>query len=266
MTAKPRSERFVAMMDNAIWATWYDLPDDLSPARRDEYFDWLHGTYLPEMQARPGIAWAAHYENDGGGEGMAAVRDNFPQTDDIKGLGDGTQYVMLAGAGEAWTFFAPSIVEDEAALTGTARDMLDLRRGLRTCVFSVYASVNGPEIHTRAKGTTPAPAIQMGSFRAMDLETEFDTAAWYAQYRLPAMARMPGCVATRVMVSVAGWAKYSILYEFTSLDARMKNFEEPHEALALDEKEWSGRVIRRLYHTAGSPIVGRRIWPPVEGE
>ncbi|MBO6782827.1 MAG: hypothetical protein JJ899_06085 [Alphaproteobacteria bacterium] len=248
------------MMDNAIWATWYDLPDD----GRDGFLDWLHGDYLPGLQARPGIAWAAHYENDGGGEGMAAVRAAFPDGADMAGLGDGTQYVMLVGAGEAWTFLAPSVVEEQAGLTGKARDMLDLRTGLRTCIFSVYASVNGPEIHTRTKGTTPAPAIQMGSFRAMDVETEFDTGAWYAQYRLPAMARMPGCVATRVMVSVAGWAKYSILYEFTSLEDRMKSFEEPHEALALDEKEWSGRVIRRLYYTPGSPIVGRRIWPPVE--
>ena len=98
---------------------------------------------------------------------------------------------------------------------------------------------DGPEIHTRAKGTTPAPAIQMGSFRAMDLETEFDTAAWYAQYRLPAMARMPGSVATRVMVSVAGWAKYSILYEFTSLEARrlsqrgQMHMEWPRATLSL---------------------------------
>ena len=38
-------------MDQAIWATWYDLPED----GRDEYLDWLHGEYLPELQSKPGI-------------------------------------------------------------------------------------------------------------------------------------------------------------------------------------------------------------------
>ena len=46
-------------MDQAIWATWYDLPEDLPDGGRDEYLDWLHGEYLPELQARPGIAWYA---------------------------------------------------------------------------------------------------------------------------------------------------------------------------------------------------------------
>ncbi len=65
------------------------------------------------------------------------------------------------------------------------------------------------------------------------------------------------------MVSVAGWAKYSVMYEFTSLQARMEGFELPHEALALDEKNWTGRVVRYTQHTPGSPTVGERIWPPV---
>ena len=34
------------------------------------------------------------------------------------------------------------------------------------------------------------------------------------------------------------------------------------EALNLDEKEWSGKVIRSTMHTPGSPIVAQRIWPP----
>ncbi len=247
-------------MDRAIWATWYDLPDE----GRSEYLDWLHGEYLPELQSRPGIAWAAHYENQGGGADMQKVRDTFPESEGMEGVGDGTQFLMLAGAAEPWTLLDPSIVDEERALTGTARHMLDLRQGVRPCIFSVFARIDGPEMDQRPAGTTPGPAIQMGSFRTAKLENEFDVGAWYAQYRLPAMARMPGCIAARVMLSVAGWAKYSVLYEFTSLEARLQNFEEPHEALALDEKEWTGKVIRYTMHTPGSPTVGRRIWPPVE--
>ena len=103
----------------------------------------------------------------------------------------------------------------------------------------------------------------MGSFRVRSVEEEFDLGCWYAQYRLPHMAQMPGCIATRKLVSVAGWAKHAILYEFVSLQARLENFEELHEALAMDQKQWTGRVVRYTIHTPGSPVVGERTWPPV---
>lgn len=247
-------------MERGIWATWYDLPDE----GRDEYLDWLHSDYLPSLQARPGIAWTAHYENDGGGPDMQKVRDRFPRSEGMEGVGDGTRFLMLAGAVEPWTLLAPGVIAEQDALTGEARRMLDLRRGVRPSLFSVFARIDGPDMDRRPAGTTPGPAIQMGSFRAKTLADEFDVGQWYAQYRLPAMARMPGCIAARVMVSIAGWAKYSVMYEFTSLEARMESFEKPHEALALDEKEWTGRVVRYTMHTPGSPTVGRRIWPPAE--
>lgn len=246
-------------MDQAIWATWYDLPDE----GRDEYLDWLHSEYLPGLQAKPGIAWAAHYEDQIGGPDMRRVRESFPKSEGMEGVGTGTQFLMLAGAAEPWTLLAPSVVDEEQALTGTARRMLDLRQGVRPCIFSTFARIDGPEMDQRPAGTTPGPAIQMGSFRTATLADEFDVGAWYAQYRLPAMARMSGCIAARVMLSVAGWAKYSVLYEFTSLEARLKHFEIAHEAVSLDENEWSGRLVRYTMHTPGSPTVGKRIWPPV---
>lgn len=248
-------------MDQAIWATWYDLPED----GREDYLDWLHGEYLPAWQARPGIAWAAHYRSDGGGADMQKVRDTFPRSQGLEGVGTGTQFLTLVGAVEPWTLAAPSAIAEEAALAGTARKMLDLRQGARPCLFSVFARVDGPEIDQRPAGTTPGPAIQMGSFRTVNLDNEFDVGPWYAQYRLPAMARMPGCIATRVMLSLAGWAKYSVLYEFTSLAARLEHFEQGHEAKALDEAEWSGKLIRYTMHAPGSPMVAERIWPPVAG-
>lgn len=250
-------------MDNAIWATWYDLPED----GRDEYLDWLHGEYLPGLRSRPGVMWSAHYRSDGGGAAMQALRGEIFPRHDYGGIdvGDGTQFLMLVGASEPWTLLAPSIFDEQAALTGTARAMLDRRQGVRPCLFSVFARVDGPEVDRRAFGTTPGPAIQMGSFRTVALENEYDVGAWYAQHRLPAMARMPGCIGARTMLSVAGWAKYSVLYEFTSLAARMENFEEGHESMALDTAQWTGRVVRYTMHAPGSPTVAERIWPPVDG-
>lgn len=243
-------------MDRGIWAEWYDLPE----SGGGEVLDWLHGSYLPELLRRPGFLWAAHFEVTGGGPRMSEVQEKLTYTSG-EAVGSGTDYVLLFGAASPHVFCDPSLAEIEAAQGPEAGEMLGRRLGLRTCIFSEEARVDGPEVATRGPGLTPGPAIQMGSFNANSLEAEFDLAAWYAQYRLPAMAAMKGCVGARKLVSVAGWAKHSILYEFISLEAREENFMG-HEAMALDEKEWSGRVIRYLTHAPGSPSVGRRIWPP----
>ena len=156
----------------------------------------------------------------------------------------------------------PAIAIDERVLPAGFDDMLALRRGLRTVIFTEEARVNGPEPRESGPGSGPDPAIQMGSFRMRTPEEEFDLGRWYAQYRLPFMARMPGCIAARKLSGVAGWAKHSVLYEFTSLKARLRNFEEPHEALALDGTRWESKVIAGTVHTPGSPFIGERIWPP----
>ena len=173
--------------------------------------------YLPALQQRPGFAWAAHYRNEGGGPAMRALEDDViirPQED----IGNGSQYVVLVGAPSAHTFLAPLALDIEKE--PRFRDMLALRRGVRSAIFSEEARVNGPAIGRRPQGGTPGPAIQMGSFRVRSLEEEFDLGCWYAQYRLPHMAQMPGCIAARKLNSVAGWAKHAILYEFESLEAR----------------------------------------------
>ena len=245
-------------MDMGIWATWYDLPDDLCGT----HLEWLHNDHLPFLLAQDGIAWVAHYNILGGGAKMDEIhaRLNRPSDSDI---GTGTQYLLLVGAASAHTFFHPRLDEWQHDISDDITLMLDQRVGARVCVFTQEAWVSGPEIGTRRPASTPAPAIQMGSFRTRTVADEFDLAAWYSQYRLPAMARMKGAVATRKLVSVAGWAKHSILYEFTSLQARQDHFQN-HESLALDDKEWTNKIITYTVHSPGSPSVAHRIWPPVE--
>lgn len=243
-------------MDDGIWATWYDLADDTC----ERFLGWLHGHYLPALQQMPGFAWVAHYRNDGGGEKMRALGADILARPD-EDIGNGSQYVILVGASSPQTFFSPLALEIEKDVR--FRDMLALRQGVRSAIFSEEARVNGPAIGQRPQGGTPGPAIQMGSFRVRSIEDEFDLGCWYAQYRLPHMARMPGCIAARKLNCVAGWVKHAILYEFVSLKARLRDFEEPHEALAMDAKEWTGRVVRYTVHTPGSPVIGPRLWPPV---
>ncbi|MEK9678721.1 MAG: hypothetical protein VW169_10065 [Rhodospirillaceae bacterium] len=247
-------------MDHGIRAVWYDLPED----GRQDYLDWLHNAHLPLVQQQPGISWAAHYEITGGG---AKLYEDHDVTEDIfqrpeEDIGNGTDFLLLIGAGSPHLFFKPPFHEWELEESG-AKEMIGMRIGARPVVFTEEARVNGPEFDARAQSATPGPAIQMGNFRTRSVEDEFDLAAWYANYRFPAMAKMTGCINTRKLVSVAGWVKHSILYEFTSLEARAEGFDE-HEALGLDNTVWTSKIVKYTIHAPGSPSVGRRIWPAVD--
>ena len=244
-------------MDNGIWATWYDLAKE----NEGPHINWLHGVHLPALRGREGIAWAAHYRIRGGGARMDEIHQRLSRASDPE-LGQGTGFLLLIGAASPHVFFHPRIDEWEQGLSSEVTDRLGQRTGTRVCFFTQEAWVSGPEYGSRRPASTPAPAIQMGSFQTRNLADEYDLAAWYAQYRLPAMAQMPGCVATRKLVSVAGWAKHSILYEFTSLQARQDHFQN-HESLALDERVWTNKIINYTVHAPGSPSVGERIWPLV---
>jgi hypothetical protein len=243
-------------MDNGIWATWYDLADDA----RERVLAWTHETYCPWLRAQPGYVWVAHYRYTGGGPQMEQVKQTaVGHTQEA--IGSGNQYVLLVGGLSPHTFFKPSVMD--AALPAGFDAMLKERVGTRTAVFTVEERVNGPEPREAGPGTGPGPAIQMGSFRMRSPEEEFDLGKWYAQYRLPFMAQLKGAIATRKLAGVAGWAKHSVLYEFTSLAARLRHFEEPHESLALDRTRWESQVIAGTVHAPGSPFIGERIWPPV---
>ncbi|PYR35135.1 MAG: hypothetical protein DMF90_14690 [Acidobacteria bacterium] len=88
---------------------------------------------------------------------------------------------------------------------------------------------------------------------------EVDILAWYAQLQMPNLSVAPGCIRTRRLASVSGWAKLGILYEFSSVDLRNKYFGKgggaPHK--------WTS-AVQELVHAPGSPTVARRIWPSVE--
>jgi hypothetical protein len=51
-----------------------------------------------------------------------------------------------------------------------------------------------------------------------------------------------------MLVSICGWAKHAILYEFISLEAVEKYFVDPDE--------WSRRVVRNLIYVPPSPSLG----------
>ncbi|MDB5253922.1 MAG: hypothetical protein JWP27_3091 [Flaviaesturariibacter sp.] len=244
-------------MTAGILGTWYDLPEAGAP----DYLVWAHSTYLPWLQAQPGVQWVAHYRYAGGGAQMDKVKSTIvSHTRDE--VGQGSQYLVLAGAADVHAFFLPAF--DESALPKGFAARLAQREGVRTAALTLEASVDGPSRATQGSiDSAPSPGIQLGTLRPVSMEAEFDLIRWYAQYRMPSMAVMPGVVRTRKWAGVAGWPKHGILYEFESLAHRLEHFEKPHESLALEPGHWTNRITRASHHAPGSPFIGQRIWPAV---
>jgi hypothetical protein len=242
-------------MDRSIWATWYDLPED----GREEYLDWLHGVHLPEAKKRPGYLWAAHYES----LEKQSIKENVPGRlvhTDVASLPAGDRYILLIGAETTKPFFDPTPAELAETYSTETKQMLSRRIGERSAIFVEEARVDGPEVAQRSADMTPGPWMQMGSFNSGKLEDEDELGAWYAQWRLPCMEILPGCIGCRKLVSASSWAKHSVLYEFVSLEMRNAHFPV-HEKDDPEKEAWTDVVVRKLVHAPGSPNVGRRLYP-----
>jgi len=241
-------------MDRAYWITWYDLPEE----GRDAYFSWLQGTYAERVLERPGVLWAAHYASEdnviplGGGKGRVAHAKNTS-------LPSGDRFILIFGAAEPHAFATPTPARFHSGFAGHDREMLAMRIGERMNVMIEEARVRGPEAGRLQPEMAPGPCIQLGSFNAGSYDEEDEMLAWYAQWRLPSLTRLPGCIRVRKLVSVSGWAKHACFYEFTSLEARNDHFVF-YESVHPEMESWSKKVVRNTQHAPGSANVARRIW------
>ncbi|MBM3357969.1 MAG: hypothetical protein FJY54_09615 [Betaproteobacteria bacterium] len=226
-------------MDRGIWAISYELPE----GDKSEYLAWFHDVHIPEKLLRPGYLWAAHYDLGHGGHGKG--------------------YLALFGAGSAHTFLNPSpgqLAQRQSAESGR---MMAMRQQSFACILVEETRVDGPEASKRGPGMTPGPVVQMGNYNAASPAVEDDLGAWYAQERLPLLAKLPGCIGARKLLAAVGAYKHAILHEFASLELRERHFG-PHEADARNPDTWMGRVRPHLTHAPRSPAVGRRIWPALD--
>ena len=236
-------------MDRGLWITWYDLPDD----GREAYLSWLHENYIPEILKRPGFLWGAHYA-----EVEKKIRSAVTTHTEDPAVPTGSRYMLLFGAGNADVFGDPLPSAINAGLPEGSRKILATRIGERVNIMAEYGRVEGPEEKTYQAGMMLANCIQLGTYNTA-WQNEEELLAYYTQGRLPHMRVMPGCVRTRKLVSIAGWAKHGVLYEFTSLEARNQNFVGHGDARM---KAWSERMVPRLTHAPGSANLALRIWPP----
>ena len=90
---------------------------------------------------------------------------------------------------------------------------------------------------------------------------EIELANWYRSERFPRLPVTRGMIRGRKLLSIAGWAKHGVLWEFLEMDNNEYSFE--HRFIEADRGEdWCGRhVLEYVTHSPGSPHAGRRVWP-----
>ncbi len=237
------------MTDEALWVTWYDLPDG-----RVRYLDWLHGSFMPKMLQRPGFLHAAHYAAEAKIKPEARLNQlkdpNFPT---------GNEFILIFGGENAHTFARPSPHNLHHELPEEDNRMLAMRRGVRTSIFIDVARVDGPDANTREGDYTLAPCVQVGSYLSGTADEE-EIMEFYAKCRMPDMGRLPGCVRMRKLISVSGWARHGCFYEFSSIQGS-HNFHAGTKDPAM--AAWTDTLIRKFIHAPGTPTVAHRIWPPL---
>jgi hypothetical protein len=238
-------------MDQALWITWYDLPEQA----RDAHLAWLHVTHMPRLVQGPGMLWAAHYASEAQQVHTAKQKQRrYPPPGTVPA---GHRYILLVGGESIHAFADPTPKQFEARLPDAERRILAQRADAMANLMIEYARIEGPEAGCREAGKAPGPCIQLGSYVFDGDEDEL--LAWYTQWRLPSMTTMPGCIAVRKLASVAGWAKHAILHEFTSVAARNENFVNNEARNHPEQARWSEKVTGQVIHAPGSPNVAHRL-------
>lgn len=239
--------------DPALWITWYDL----SPEHRAPYLAWLHESHMPKLVERPGVLWAAHHaaveKPPMTGKANRASR-RHPPAGAVPG---GHRFILIVGGEGPHVFSDPTPAQFEASLSPADRQMLAKRSDMTRNVMLEHLRIEGPEAPARKAGEALSPCVQLGSFTFDGDEEEL--IGWYAQWRLPSMQTMGGCVGVRKLVSLAGWAKHAILHEFTSVEARNTHFVDHERRNHPDKAEWSERITGQVVHAPGSPNVATRL-------
>ena len=234
-------------MDRAIKAEWYDLAD----ADRDAFLAWCHGEYCPRLQAQPGHIWVGHYNRAPHAERQVTFTDDPT-------VPTGSQYLLLTAAATPDVFFDPNRPTTEDAET---QKWLDKRVGYRFAVFLEETRVNGPAWYQHLQGLSAPPAMQLGNFITRSVADDLEVARWYRQRRMPQITRTRGCIGARKMVSIVGWPKHGILYEFTGMEPDERAFE-PRFHAAVPDTEWPGKPKMDVsIHAPHGAHAGRRLWP-----
>ena len=244
-------------MGEILRAEWFDLDSDT----RADTWTWMHEIYLPALQAAQGVAWVGHYD-------IVELPDrpyiegapNKKVTQD-PAVPKGWQNVVLTAAVSPEVFFGVNNAVD--ALAEEYKDKTAAFKNYRSAVFLEEQVINSPDQHACPYGMGPPPAMQLGNYNADHPDDEIELARWYRSERFKRVSVTPGMIRGRKMISMQGWPKHGVLWEFVDMPEGDSSFE--HRFIAVDRnEEWTGRhVLSYVTHTYGGPHAGHRVWPAV---
>ena len=103
--------------------------------------------------------------------------------------------------------------------------------------------------------------MQFGSYNVDSVADDIELAKWYRGERFPRLAVTRGLIRGRKLLSITGWAKHGVFWEFIDMDKKEYSFELRFVEADRGEN-WNGRhVLEYVTHAPGSPHAGKRVWP-----
>ena len=238
----------------ALRAEWYDLPAD----KAQDWLVWLHKDYLPKLKASPGVVWVGHYQIEKkSGEPSQAGGLRRVETDD-KSVPNGADYVLVTAGASPETFLAWE--SPISTMEKAVEDRLSQRKGYRQAIYIEEYRVDGPVPNPTRDKEAP-PAMQLGNFNVRTPDDDFELARYYRLSRFPEVQMTIGSMGARKLVSIAGWPKHGILYEFSSMNPGEQVFEQ---RMLVNRKPVPVKlkaIQQYVVHAPGAPHAGRRIWP-----
>lgn len=242
-------------MAEILRAEWFDINNK----DKDKLCSWLHGIFFPDLHSKNGVNWVAHYDIVPHPE--TRYIKGAPAKKEVKDLSvpPGQENLVLTSANTPSVFFAPNNALE--AMEKKQQPYLSMRANYRSAVFIEEEMINGPELHKQPLGTGGAPAMQFGSYNVDSIQDDIELAKWYRGERFPRLPVTRGMIRGRKFLSISGWAKHGVLWEFAEMDEDEYSFE--HRFMEADRGEnWHGRhVLEYVTHAPGSPHAGRRVWP-----
>ncbi len=242
-------------MAEILRTEWFDINNE----DKDKLCNWLHDVFFPYLQTKNGVNWVAHYDIVSHPE--TPYIEGAPLKKEVKNpsIPSGKENVVLTSANTPSVFFGPNNALE--AIEKEHMFYLSMRINYRYAVFIEEEMINGPELHNQPLGTGGAPAMQFGSYNVDSMQDEIELAQWYRGERFPRLPVTRGMIRGRKFLSISGWAKHGVLWEFAEMDENEYSFE--NRFVEADRGEnWRGRhVLEYVTHAPGSPHAGRRIWP-----
>ena len=210
-------------MSQAVWTLLYSIRD----RDRARYLEWFHAVHVPEKLARPGYAWAAHYEHDD------------PARPDRRG------YVALFGGDSTRVFFDPSPAQLRTRQDAQTREMMGCRVDGTWLVHC--EEWHQPGAAGEQDAAISAPALWLDCLDAGGADEALQ--AWAVQQQAPAAAAAAGCLGTRKWLAASAGPRHAVAVEYVSLDA------------AAVAAGWAGDGGVGPARPQGPPRLGSRIWP-----